>query len=255
MNLFDSAIKRFLAALQFLTILPLSVRSGIEGKDLGESLIYFPVIGLLIGALLAGAAFLFSPLPGLLKSAIIVILSTFITGGIHLDGFADTCDGFYGSRSKEKILEIMRDSRIGSMGAMGLTAILLLKFSVIATLPNDILWKALIAMAVFSRWAQVLACGAYPYARGEGKAKYFIERANGREIAIGVFFTLAVFFLLMHLMGILLFFVSAACVYFFMRYINKKIGGMTGDTIGAVNEIAEVSILLLLGIMSGLWNH
>lgn len=238
-------MKRFLIALQFLTIIPVRISSGIEEKDFGKALIYFPVVGALIGVVLAAAAFLFTPLPNLVAGALILILSVVITGGIHLDGFSDTCDGFYGYHSKEKILEIMRDSRIGTMAVIGVVSLLLLKFSIIATLARHNLWKALIMMAVFSRWSQVMACYMSEYVRMEGKAKYFIEHAGYRELLIGALVTLGVFLLLLHIKGAILFFIAIPAVILLINYIKIKIGGMTGDTIGAVSEVSEVLILFL----------
>ncbi len=235
----------FLIALQFLTIFPIKIKSEIQEKDFGASLLYFPFVGLLIGLFLASSAFLFSFLPGLVRGAFILIISIIITGGIHLDGFADVCDGFYGNRPKEKILEIMRDSRIGVMGAIGIFSLLLLKFGIIASLPDAVLWKALIEMAVFARWSQALVCSISCYARSEGKAGYFIGYARKKDVFIGSIFTLGLFLLLMQLKGVILFFLSMLSVLLFLHYIRKKIGGMTGDTIGAVSEFSEVITLLL----------
>jgi len=245
-------VKRFLAALQFLTILPVKIKSEIKERDFGASLLYFPVVGLLIGLLLSLCALSFSFLPALVKSAMILILSIFITGGIHLDGFADTCDGFYGNKSGEKILEIMRDSRIGAMGVIGIASLLVLKFSVIATLPEGFLWKILIVLPVFSRWAQGFACHAACYVRREGKAKYFMEYSRRRDVIIGGIFTLGLLVLLMSLKGFILFFVSLIPVFLFLYYTKRRIGGMTGDTIGALNEITEACLLLFGLILSGI---
>lgn len=238
-------MKRFLIALQFLTIFPVRVKSEIENKDFGASLLYFPLIGLLIGLMLALSAFLLSPLPEYPKATLILLVSIIITGGIHLDGFADTCDGFYGNKPKEEILEIMRDSHIGVMGVIGIVSLLLLKLGLIIALPGAILWKALIVMAVFARWAQVLACGASYYVRREGKAKHFIEYARKKDVLIGGSFTLVLLSLLIQLKGLMLFFLSLLPVFLFLSYARKKIGGVTGDTIGAVSELSEVTILLL----------
>lgn len=234
-----------LIAIQFLTILPIKIKSGIKEADFGKSLIYFPVAGLGIGLLLFLAVFILNPLPVLLKAAIILIISIVITGGIHLDGFADTCDGFYGNKPKEKILEIMRDSRIGTMGAVGIFSIFLLKFVFLVSISPVFLWKALLLMSVFSRWSQTLACVSSKYARNEGKAKFFIEFAKKRDVILGGIFTLVLFILLAKLKGLLIFISSLLVVLLFIKYIKNKIGGMTGDTIGATNEIAEVVILLL----------
>mgnify|MGYP001559407118 FL=1 len=245
-------LRKGLTALQFLTIFPIKIKSEIKGKDFGASLLYFPLVGLLIGLLLSLSALSFSFLPSLVKGAIILILSIFITGGIHLDGFTDTCDGFYGNKPREKILEIMRDSRIGAMGLIGVVSILLLKFSLIVSFPEILLWKTLIVMSVFSRWSQGFACLEACYARQEGKAKYFIEYARPRDVFVGGIFTLGLFLLLMSLKGAILFFLSLIPVFLFLCYIKKKLGGMTGDTIGAVNEIAEVCVLLFGLILNGI---
>ncbi len=236
-------MKRFLIALQFLTILPIRIRREIKQEDFGKSLLYFPLIGMLLGLLLAATASLFSFLPNLVRGAVILIASIIITGGIHLDGFADTCDGFYGRNPKEKILNIMRDSRIGVMGVIGIVCLLLFKFTLIVNIPQNILWKSLIMMTVFARWSLVLACYVSNYARKEGKAKYFIKYVGKKEVLIGGLFTLVISLLLMKITGFILFILSIIPVFLFISYAKKKIDGMTGDTIGATSEIAEAGML------------
>lgn len=237
-------MKRFLIALQFLTVLPFNIKGKIEEEDFGRSLAYFPVVGLLIGLVLAGAAYISSSLPPLAASALILITWVIITGGIHLDGFADTCDGFYGKRPREEILKIMRDSRIGTMGAAGVAMLLIFKFAALSSIQTEDLWKVLIAAAVFSRWGQAFVCSVSEYARAEGKAGYFIKYAKKTDIFAGAAFTLILNWFLMGLEGIILFTLLSAVIFLFLRYAKRKIGGMTGDTIGAVNEIAEASALL-----------
>jgi len=149
-------MKRFFIALGFLTIFPVKSDPQIRENDYGASLLYFPLVGLLIGLVLAAAAFILSPLNPMIRSALIILFSVMLTGALHLDGFADTCDGFYGKHPKEKILEIMRDSHIGTMAVIGLVILLLLKFSLIAGIKDSILIKVLVLAAVFSRWAQGL---------------------------------------------------------------------------------------------------
>ena len=160
-------MKRFLIALQFLTILPFNIKGKIEEKDFGRSLIYFPIVGLLIGLFLASIAYISAFLPSLVISVLILAAWMAITGGIHLDGFADTCDGFYGNRPKEDILKIMRDSRIGTMGAAGVVMLLLFKFATLSSIRPEDLWKVLIMTVVFARWSQVLACSISKYVRDE----------------------------------------------------------------------------------------
>lgn len=237
-------MKRFLIALQFLTVLPFNIKKRIEEEDFGRSLVYFPIVGLLLGLFLAGVAYISVFLPPLVMSVLILVAWTAITGGIHLDGFADTCDGFYGNRRKEDILKIMRDSRIGTMGAAGVVMLLLFKFAVLSSIRSEDLWKVLIVTVVFARWSQVLACSMSKYARDEGKAKYFIEYAKKTDMFIGALFILILNWFLMGTSGVILFALLTATIFIFMQYVKRKIGGMTGDTIGATNEIAEASALL-----------
>lgn len=237
-------MKNFLLALQFLTIIPVRI-SEIKEEDFGRSLSYFPVIGMLIGLLLVLISSVFNFLPSSVVAVLILIALAVITGGIHLDGFADTCDGFYGNRPKEEILRIMRDSHIGAMGVIGIVCLLLLKFTILTGLPKEVLWKALIIMVVFARWVQSLACFVSNYARQDGKAKRFIEYSDQKGVIAGGLFTLAVFLLLIGLKGLVLFVISLSLIFLFINYTKRKIGGMTGDTIGATSEIAEALILLV----------
>lgn len=236
-------MKRFLIALQFLTVLPIKIKSEIAEEDFGGSLLYFPFVGTLIGLVLAAMVLLLDFVPMPVVGVLVMIISIAITGSIHLDGFADTCDGFYGQRPKEMILEIMRDSRIGTMGVVGLVCLLLLKFTLIVSTPEKNLWKLLIMMTVFARWSQVLACCTSDYSREEGKGKYFVEYSGKAALLIGSVFTVILFLLLMSLKGIILFVLSLLVVLLFINCSKKKIGGMTGDTIGATSEIAEVVVL------------
>jgi len=238
-------MKRLLVALQFLTIFPIKVKQKVYDKDFGRSLLYFPLVGLLIGALLSLVILLFPFLPRPVSAAFILILSAIVTGGMHLDGFADTCDAISSGKDREKMLEIMRDSRIGAIGAVGLILLFLLKFSALASIRQDGLWRALIMTMTFSRWSQVLACNGSTYARETGKAKFFIEHVDRREAVIGGLFTLAIFFLSARLNGLMLFIASLLIIYGCINFLKKRIGGMTGDAIGATSEIAEACVLVL----------
>ncbi len=244
-------MKYFLIALQFLTVLPIRIKPLINKEDFGKSLLYFPLVGAILGILLSLIASMLGFLPNLVIAALVLIVSAALTGGIHLDGFADTCDGFYGHKSKERILQIMRDSRIGAIGVIGIVSLLLLKFSLIAAIAKFELWKALIVMAVFSRWSQVFACYISSYARKDGKAKYFTEYCSKKEAFAGAAFVFCLSFLLMQFKAFIVLAVSVSAVFLFINWIKKKIGGMTGDTIGAVSEISEVLILFLYFILTG----
>ncbi|MBI4650053.1 adenosylcobinamide-GDP ribazoletransferase [Candidatus Desantisbacteria bacterium] len=235
----------FLIAFQFLTILPIKIKSELKDADFGKSIIYFPLVGLAIGALLASITLFSNFLPNMVMAAIIILLSVIITGAIHLDGFIDTCDGLYGFRTKERSLEIMRDSHVGAMGIIGIVVLMLIKFSILVSYLPLNLWKYLILMTTFARWTQVLSCFTSDYARKDGKGKNFIKYCGKKEFLIGTVFTFAIFLLLKGIWGIILLSLSTIFILLIITYIKKKINGMTGDTIGAVSEMAEVVILLI----------
>ena len=161
-------IKPLIAALQFLTIMPVPVKT--TPSDMAKSLPWFPVAGLVTG-LGAAAAFLAAHgvgMPPMMAGLIGVLALSGLNGFFHLDGVADTADGFFSARPREKVLEIMRDSRIGTMGVVGLFFILGLKWSALAAMTPGEGWRALLIAAVLARAALVLSMGLAPYARKEG---------------------------------------------------------------------------------------
>jgi adenosylcobinamide-GDP ribazoletransferase len=241
-------VKHFLIALQFLTVFPVTIKEKLDKEDFGKALVYFPLTGLLIGSLLYFFLMISGFLPNPVRAAIMLIIPIIITGGLHLDGFSDTCDGFYGGGGKEKILGIMRDPRTGPMGVIGLISLLLLKFTLFLSVTQNMMWKLLILTPLFARWAQVLACHMSNYAREEGKAGYFIRYSGEKEIFIAGSYTFALFLLLTGFKGVILFAILTIPVILFIRWSKKKIGGMTGDTIGALSEGMEV-LVLLMGII------
>jgi len=236
-------VKRFRVALQFLTVWPVSIPSEITPEDFGGSLRYFPLVGLFLGLALAGATLLLGFLPPPVVAVLILILSIALTGGLHLDGFADTCDGFGGLRPKEKVLEIMRDSRVGVMGVTGVFCLLALKGVLLASVPPSLLWRLLILMTVFSRWSQVLVCCTSRYARAEGKARFFVEYAGRKDLLAASILAAAAILFLARWRVLLVLFLSLPALLLFLVYVKRRIGGVTGDIIGAANEITEVAIL------------
>lgn len=243
-------MKHFLIALQFLTIFPITINGELKEEDFGRSLTYFPVVGAIIGLVLVLSFFVLRFLPIYVASALFLIISIFIYGGMHLDGFVDTCDGFYGNKPPEKILEIMKDSHVGAMGVIGIICLLIFKYSLLVSLlPFENVWKIIFLMAVFSKFMQVAACYKTGYPRREGKAKYFVGKTTSIQLISGLIFTAGLFILLLKIYGIIIFILSAVTILFIVKWFKSKIGGMTGDTIGAVSEISEVLILFFYLIL------
>ena len=244
-------MRKFLTALGFLTIIPVKYSLKSE-EEFASSMVYFPVIGLLIGISLLFANFLlifmFSKI---IVDVLILIVLIVLTGGLHIDGFADTCDGFFSSRSKEGILNIMKDSRIGVMGLVGIISIILIKFASIHSLNNEAKSYALLLAPTISRCSMVVITSISTYSR-EGLGKLYIEHINKKIGIISGLITVAVIILVSYLLrrwrGILLVPVVYLIVLLISSYSKKKIGGITGDVIGATGEFIETTCFLLLAI-------
>jgi adenosylcobinamide-GDP ribazoletransferase len=239
-------MRAFLIALQFLTILPIRVRGSYQQKDYTRALLFFPTVGLIIGLIISSVGLLPLPYP---KSVIIIltlIVSFLITGGLHLDGLADTCDGFYGQKPKERRLEIMKDSAIGVMGALGLISIILLKGAFLFMVPVELWFSTLILMTLCGRASMILGAALSSYARESGTGQLFIGKVRLSILILSIGFTLMVSIALLQIKGLILCGLLLFPITIFLLISKIKIGGMTGDTLGALNEIIEVSTLAVL---------
>ena len=173
---------RFLDALRFLTIIPLPRRREVSPEELGRSLVYFPVVGIIIGLILAGLGWLLSLiLPSAVVNVLLIVSLVVISGALHLDGFADTCDGIAGHKTVEARWQVMRDSRVGGFGIAGVCLLLLVKYISLNSVPQHLLITTLILMPAISRWAMVYALFAYPYARPSGLGKAFKQEARWQK--------------------------------------------------------------------------
>lgn len=209
---------------------------------------FFPLVGLVIGLLLALGYYLLS---FLLPKAIVLWLTigllVFLTRGLHLDGFADTVDGLVSGGSREKILEVMRDSRIGAFGVIGLILLIGAKYLLLHHISNDLIVHSLIMMTVMGRNAMVLVCCRSPYARSDGGlGKPFTENLGIREVAFSSILAFGIVLWLTGVKGIFVFLGIALFSLGYRFFFIKKLGGVTGDILGAANEVAELLCLLLL---------
>jgi len=234
-----------LSAFQFLTILPFKVKRLTDGA-LAWAVVFFPIVGLVLGSILAGANYFLASygFNEIASNIILVILLVILTGGLHLDGLSDTFDALFSGKSKEEMLAIMHDSHVGVMGVLAIISALLLKIALLSVIGPELKVKALILMCVLSRWSMPLSIYSFPYARQNGKAKTFIDGMNIRIFLIATLIALVITYFLGGLIGISILGVTAACAYLTGIYIKSKIGGITGDTIGAVSELSEVIILV-----------
>lgn len=243
-------------AVKFLTVIPIDRRNRFTPMNMGAAMVWFPAVGLLIGVfLIAAYLLLIKWFPSSVSDALILILYVGITGGLHLDGLADSCDGIFGGHSKEKRLEIMRQSTIGTFGALGLICVLGIRYigthNIIYDGQLGSFWMsqkgmALLLMPAVGRWAQMLGAALSAYARKEdGVGKVFIENVQPKHAIYSALFLLILLWFFYKINGLIIFAVVTFVALLVIQYIKGKIGGMTGDTLGAVNEISEVVFLLL----------
>ena len=243
-------MKSIVAAIQFLTIFGSGKRGEVTSDYLPRSLFYFPFVGLLLGGCLVGLNFVLSKhLHHSVVNLSIILLLVILTGALHLDGFADTADGFYAGKNRQEILKIMEDSRIGTMGAIGLIILILLKFALLEGIPEVIKYKALLLMPLSSRWAMVVSGSLSKPAKSEGLGKFFCKPVRLREWLGATLFTLIVAFLILKTQLILFILSIFLFALILTRCITRKIGGMTGDTFGAINELTEVFSLLISSLL------
>ena len=242
-------MKYFLIALQFLTRIPVKISDKIEDRDYGYSMAWFPAVGLILGWILALAfklaIFLFNPA---ITVVLVITIYMFLTGAMHIDGLSDACDGLYGGRGdKKKTLEIMKDSRIGTIGALSLVLDIGLRFALLYSLPVSKIPSALILMVVMGRWGQVLFSLNAPSARAESRGGYFSNSLTPGIFGFSSMTMLGICLFLLKPVSLVLFLMFLVLIIWIAKnYFRRKIGGITGDTIGAVNEITEIFVLFFM---------
>ena len=240
--------KYFLIALQFLTIIPLRTKknSKIEDVDIANSTLFFPLVGLVIGGFLLLIYLFFSRYFSYEITSVFVLGGwVYLTGALHIDGLIDTIDGLSGGRGKKEILNIMKDTHIGAKGCIGVFFLMLIKFFLIIQIISSLKLRALIYVPVISRWGMLTGCYVTDYAREEGMGKFSsflgypqIIGASLIAVILGILLMGLSFLTLLIAIGVF------SLVWSF--YLKRKIGGFTGDTLGALNEIGEVIALLIV---------
>lgn len=246
-------MKRFLAAIQFLTILPLPAALAPDGGALGRSLPFFPLVGLAIGAAAAGIDWgLWHLLPLGVTSVLTVILLIAASGALHLDGLADAADGLFSARPRERALEIMRDSRTGPMGVAAIVAVIALKIALLTALTGPGRWWVLLLMPVAGRCALLIHLALLPYARPEGGLADLFHRNRSQGHALGaLLFLLALGSLTGGFAGFLAAAVAALAALLLAAYFQRRLGGLTGDTLGAACELTELAPALAAAALLG----
>lgn len=250
--------KAFATACVFLTRIPMPTMAEVTPEDEGRSLLCFPFVGLLLGILLALAASLLTPLfASTVTAALLLCLWAAITGGLHLDGLADSADGWLGGfGDPERTLEIMQDSRCGAAAVVAVACLLMVKFAALTVIVDQQLWVALVIAPAIGRSSGPLlfipgSVFYTPYVKPTGIARHFIDHCPSSAPTIALV-TIAACALLSGSLasGLLLIGVCALTQLLLRRLMLRRLGGATGDTAGASTEILETVTLLTIGVMA-----
>ncbi|MCX8062495.1 MAG: adenosylcobinamide-GDP ribazoletransferase [Anaerolineales bacterium] len=242
-NKFQQIWYGFWAALQFLTILPPLVKRPFTTAEMGASLAFYPLVGLLLGGILVAFRQLtLWLLPTTVSAAFTLALWVVLTGALHLDGFLDTCDGLLGGWTPEKRLEILRDEHHGAYALAGGVLLLLAKYSLLATAGFPAL--ALFLAPAFGRWGMALAVLAFPYQRPQGVGRAIKDGATWREGVVATLWVLIAASLSFSFQSWVALVVVMVVVWGGAQLTLRLIPGLTGDIYGALNELSELAVLL-----------
>jgi len=242
-----------LNAVRFLTILPIPIKRKITERDLGRAAAWFPAVGVLLGGLLFLGFLVFSLfLSSLTVNAFVLVFWVLLTRGFHLDGLADTADGIGGGASREERLAIMKDSRIGAFGVLALFCLLLLKFVLLGELEEDFYLRALILAPASGRWIMVLAIFSFPSAKKGGMGQPFKNHCRIIEIIVATLTVLVCAYFTQGFWGIAILLGTGTVVMAIAFAFANTLGGLTGDTCGALCEIGEVVTLLGINLLLNL---
>jgi len=232
-------------ALTFLTVFPWPRFGEVTSGDLARSLFWFPWVGAVLGLVYWGVgAGLSHFFPASAAAALLLTLAVLLARGLHLDGLADTVDGLGGGGTPEARLAIMKDSRLGAFGAVSLVLVLLLKYSIFLVFFDRGLARDLVLFPIISRWGIVALASLAPYARpGGGLGQAMTEGATPRLLTGATISALVLSILAAGFAGPISLTLAALVVWGLSRYFRRRLGGVTGDVYGAVNEVLETLVL------------
>lgn len=239
-------------ALHFLTIIPPYRQKSVNAKELGKSVAYFPLIGCLIGLSLFGFDRIVSIIfPTSVGGALLIAFWVALSGGLHVDGFLDSCDGILGGANPDDRLRIMKDERVGAFALIGGILLIVIKFAALNSLIN-LRVQALLLAPIISRWGMSLAIVCFPYGRSTGIGKDIKSFAGRREAFIATILAILGAWIIADFSGLLIAVISLPFIWGISRFILSRIPGLTGDSYGAINESIEVLVLLTFTAITNL---
>lgn len=245
----------FLVGLQFLTRIRIVRQTVWTAEDFGRSTRFFPLVGLVLGICYALAAWILVSVLGMrvLTAALLLILPLLLTGGLHADGFMDTADGVFSGRERERKLEIMKDSRVGSFGVVAFVLLMFLQFALLLDMSPPLLVPVFFVMPIIGRMAMVLAVSCFPYARADGMGKTFADMADRGTVAIAAV-TTSVLVIPIGLLATLALVLGIVFALLFCRWMTAILGGVTGDVYGAATVLTETIVLAVFSLASSYSN-
>ena len=240
-------MRLYFIAFQFLTIIPLPFRPRWVENDLGRSMAFFPLVGLTLGGMLAGCDYLLAPLlPRPVEDLLLIAILSAVTGALHLDGLADVCDGLAARGSRERFLAVMKDSRVGAVGVVGLLLGLLLKYQALLAVSPMLKREVLLFFPLIARFSQVQMTVGSRRAREDGLGAACIAGAGALQLTLAAGITLAAGYLLLGLKGLGVCAALCLATWGLKSWSHQRLGGVTGDVIGCVSELSEIICLLLI---------
>ncbi|TYZ21662.1 adenosylcobinamide-GDP ribazoletransferase [Selenomonas ruminis] len=244
-------MKSFITALQFLTRIHVKEQPDLTVEDFGRSTKFFPLVGVLLGLIYMLVTWCLVAVFGWANfvTTILVLLPVLMTGGLLLDGYMDTADGVFSARSRERKLEIMKDSRVGAFGVIALVSLMMMNWSVLRDIKLVLIMTALFVMPVIGRMAMVMVIAFFPYARPEGMGKAFSDMADKKTVALAAITTL-VFVVPWGQAAIAALAAGLGFAWLLGAWLTSKLGGLTGDTYGAVETLTETMVLLVFWVTS-----
>lgn len=245
-------IRPLLIALQFLTRLPVPLRDNPSESETGRSLLYYPLVGLLIGLLLAATAWALADAPALLRAALVLAAWVLLTGALHLDGLADSADAWVGGHgNRARTLRIMKDPACGPMGVVALVMVLLVKFAALVRIASIGEWTTLILIPVLGRAALPLLFFTTPYVRAGGLGAILAKYQRRRAGALVVILTVTAVLLSPGTTGLWLLLAGTGVFLALRTLMIQRLGGTTGDTAGALVELIEAAGLVTAVLVHG----
>lgn len=242
------AVADLALAWRLLTIIPFPFVPEDAGRPAGWAAAYFPLVGLVLGGIIAGAGQLFYLIfPEGIAASLLLLIWVGLTGMLHLDGFIDACDGLLPPRDPARRLEIMKDSRVGAFGVIGAGLLLLLKLNGLVALTISERWLVLVTIPVLARWAMTWSMACYPLARSEGFSVFFGRGLGWQQVGFASLIAggAALSFLGIG-RGLLLLGITWLTASLIARFAVVRIHGLTGDIYGTICEVVEVVLLIVI---------